>query len=61
MLFKPLFEFDFLLMDNIKVLVQDFCLRYILAEELDLMLKSILDENPLINLGLCEGLLFAMC
>ena len=40
MLFSPLFEFGFLFMEHSKVLVQDFALRSILAEEIDLMLKS---------------------
>src|SRR5688572_5143139 len=45
MLFGPLLEFGFLFMEYSKVLVQDLAFRSILAEEIDLMLKSFIDER----------------
>ena len=47
-LFSPLLEFGFLLMDHSKILVQDFCLRGILAEEINLMLKFFIGKVLLV-------------
>src|SRR5919107_6113354 len=40
-LFSPLLEFGFLFVEHSKVLVQNFALGGMLAEEIDLMLKSL--------------------
>ena len=47
-LFSPLLEFGFFLMDHSKILVQDFCLGGILAEKIDLMLKFFIVKGFLV-------------
>ena len=55
---SPLLEFGFLFVDYSKILIQDFTFEGTLAEEIDLMLKSIFGKCPFSSLGWClRGLL----